>query len=89
MKPLKRGGIEHDTLGLVNCAMCGKELLGEKTAARLSLFQRAASGYAVIARRIYERPYCSGCVKTLKNIPALIDIGRPLTPPDLTAEEDR
>ena len=56
--------LDPDDVGLCNCALCGCELLGERT--RLLLDDGVIRTHAElppdVAGRIMGRPYCSACL---------------------------
>jgi hypothetical protein len=63
-REVKAALLQADDVGLCNCAQCEKELLGEKTAARLvageaRTFARLPEE---VAGRINGRPMCEGCL---------------------------
>lgn len=56
--------MRNHEVGLVNCAGCGEELLGERTVELLKGERkkpRAALGKKKVAARVMGRPYCDFC----------------------------
>jgi hypothetical protein len=59
------GEIAYDDLGLVDCALCGRELLGERTARRVRLRYAGAPPAEfppALGGRAAGRPYCAACL---------------------------
>lgn len=58
------GPVNANDLGLVNCAGCDAELVGEKTRDRLkALYARVPVSYPPpVVGRIFDRPYCGPCL---------------------------
>ena len=49
-------------IGKVNCAGCGDELVGERSALRLKLEGCKVPAHEQVGGRINGRPYCSRCL---------------------------
>lgn len=62
-----------DSIGMVSCAVCACDLLGERTADRLECGTLVVPEDVwltlppKVAKRIHERPFCAGCLnRTVK-----------------------
>lgn len=55
--------IHRDEVKMCNCAGCGRELVGQSMCdwwtGQTRIFR---DQYPLVAGRIYDRPYCSGCI---------------------------
>jgi ribosomal protein L34E len=62
--------VELRALGKVDCARCRREMIGEKTAAKLAALSdtgRVPTRYGlVIKKRINGRPYCPPCAAEME-----------------------
>ena len=54
---------DYDDLGLVNCAECGRELVGERSQEKYDL---SHGQYLFVFTRIGGRPYCRPCSRPRK-----------------------
>lgn len=82
-----------DEIGMVNCANCRRELVGERSQTMYD-FTRSGWSYEFVAERIAGRPYCSGCAQPRaqsvgRAIPVEDDHGTAIYDAALRAMEER